>query len=730
MKTHRTVESFRIDAIKEVQLPSSIEGLPFDAAALQKLLVDCPAILTDPQAVQDSLPFTIDSNEVTDTFHLHQPSDAHKRSFEVISPEPHQMWMDEYGNRYGALTLKGNNFSNPSIVEHPTASEGFIAYGLQESSIIERVVRASEALRSRNISTEYTIGVAEPKQYPWPLLGAEADAYEMVSLKEYKRRIVDNYWQDLPEVQRTPQVLAELYSKFQDMTFYVSLRATDTAYRLYDMSDLASRRRVFSCINDQGYLPPDTTPLDASRPEDLDRYVEQVFSPNAGRNYARLHVGMSHGFAHGYNMSALGSIVDLDSVRGALLGLDDEPVTNHDRAKDLRDAISAINSFGGSSPLHTAISKASLEFVDSYINESMIQHGSPLSAVHYLNDVFTTLAENMQQTRSGFQYANPNELFQYVNARLVAVLGELTSDEELNASRDQVRQCLQAVMHDSAMDEVIEGQFRADVDSYAQELIEEYVNEITTAVINGEQYDVYADFSRSFAVSSSYISTMMVDKTVAMYAAELGQRLSDVVASQQNNDTYASLVSQAVYRSILKEYDAELKLFAKMKLLQVLPLLQEALTHQAEFAISTPLLGSKSPLAYVGLNDSHLWICTEEVEIADVLPYVDDDLVIDAFPMHGAIPRTIVLPVNAPERIDEIISDTYLDGWAHSYDDDQYVMNITYADDPSYVLIRETMQGGKERMRLLLAAETVQLLRDGVITISQLAPAYRQPELF
>lgn len=731
MNTHRTIESFRIDAIKDVPLPSAIAGLPFQPDELRTLLEKCPAIFTDPGADQDSLPFTHPNRDVVDDFYLQQPSTMHKRSFEIIKNGKSEMWADEYGNTYGALTLKGNNFSKPGIVEHPTASEGYIAYGLQESSIIERVLRASEVLRSRNIPTEYTIGVAEPKQYPWPLLGSQADAYEMISLKEYKRRIVDNYWQDLPDQQQTPQALADLYAKFQDMTFYISLRATDTAYRLHDMSDRASRSKVFAIINEQGYLPEDCEPLNAASSKDIDRYLEQVFGPLSGRNYARLHVDLSHGFAHGYNMSALGSIVDLDSIRGPAIGLGDEEISHKDRARDLMDVIAAIDGLGHINLTNDYISNASLAFVDSYISETIAQQDDLSAALDQLNDVFTTLAAGMRQSDSILRRYNANHLFAYVNARLSSELEPLITREQIEAYNGRALLCIHDVIGGETTNRIIEEHFISQSDRYVDDLLDEYVNEITGAVSNHEEYDVYLDIERSIDMPSSYVGRMIINHILEVYISEFEQRFS--LEMNISDAQMPNMASSAILRNILNQYNDDLRSIATAKAKQLLPLLHDIIKTESKYSVAEPFIKNDSTYANIGLNDCHLWLSTEGVSLTELLPHIEQltgELIIEELSTHETSPQTVIHPVNAPDRIDEIISDACIDGWEEDEHEGRRVMNIFYTSSPAYLLIRKTLKSGGEQLRLQLPAESLRLIREDNLSLREIIPAFMQGELF
>ncbi|HET9173809.1 MAG TPA: hypothetical protein VFN56_00840, partial [Candidatus Saccharimonadales bacterium] len=185
MRPH-PVESFVIPAVKDESLPSEIPGFKPGVAFIGKLLTNCPGIIADPMAlrVQDTLPFSDPNPYETnclDEIQLSWPSPHHLRSFEVKHKDLDEIWVDEFGHKYSSLNLKGNNFSSPGVVRSGTASRRVVGYGLQESAVMRRVLRASRLLRTNDISTEYILGLAEPKTLPWPLTDSATGYIETTS---------------------------------------------------------------------------------------------------------------------------------------------------------------------------------------------------------------------------------------------------------------------------------------------------------------------------------------------------------------------------------------------------------------------------------------------------------------------------------------------------------------------------------------------------------------------
>ena len=735
MNSHRNVESFRIDSVKDELLPSEFQGLPFSSEQIHELLENCPAILVSPQSPQDSLPFSSSEDESAPSYQLQQPSPDHRRSFEIIPTEPGQTWKDEYGNTYGALTLKGNNFSNPSIVEHPTASEGFIAYGLQESSIIGRVMRASQLLRSRNITTEHTIGLAEPKQYPWPLIDSLTDAYELIPLKEYKRRIITNYWDSLPDDKRTPDELAELYRKFKDMTFYVSLRATDTAYRLNDMQNLTARQKVFEQINEQRLLPEGVDPLDATNPNDVDRYLEHVFCPQAGRNYARLHTDMAHGFAHGLNMSALGSIVDLDSVSGAPLGFDDKEITDTDRAKDIADALSAISTMQ-----YFREPSGCVHFIRSYIDETVAQHDTLESALNQLTNVLDTLHADVQSRNRLSERNYTDVTVAHAYLYFYQLVESALPQGKIDTLRSEIRTYLYNAITDPAIDAAITERFNANGGIYIEELIEEHANEISGAVYEGDQFDVLDVLQQTYTRPTSEVGGLMIDHTLSAYYNEITRHI--IAARQQqklqmnSEDNISDVEHRILQLNILRQYNGELRPIAEAKVAELIPSLIEQLLQATNFTVAQSFMPEYTSFPNMGLNKSHLWLCTDQVPLAAAITRciesTDMDIQFAELLLCEDLDNTLVIPAFTPGIvIDEIITDSLLDGWTHLYDEGESRLLINLDKQPSYLITKETDSLGMQHLKLQLPKDSLEAISTGRISLEHLLPErHIQPTLF
>lgn len=436
-RKNRSIEAFAIYNLKNERLPEDVPGLKLQPGQLRGLLENLPVIMVDSDEVvvdcQQSIDqflgettwrlnvsdansgqIEIDYNEgvegINDTpYQLEQPTETHKRSYVIDHPDFADQWQDEYGNRYGAVTLKGNNFSNPKIIEHPNASTGYIPYGQQESYVIERVLKASDVMRKAGISTEYIIGLSQPKQLPWPALRkkdasgdwqpAQYDGHVMVGLDEYKRRLVHGKWMGLPESERTVPALIDLTEKFKDMQFYTTARAMDTEYRVSDMTNRDVAEKVFEVFNLHYAKDFDISELNLYKTEDIDAYFEQFLMPRLGMNFAKFHeMGLAHGFANSMNLSAFGSIVDLDSVHGEPLGLGDEPVTGKQKVADIVSVVSDVWEVcqnvrvqGREFDQDDMPKNCMMQFMIQYFNEAIKQFDDKEEARKYLADLMMEL---------------------------------------------------------------------------------------------------------------------------------------------------------------------------------------------------------------------------------------------------------------------------------------------------------------------------------------------------
>jgi|GEM_PF-1768273 len=239
------------------------------------------------------------------------------------------MWQDEYDNNYTSYSLKGNNFTHSTLMESMTAPSGYIPMGLLESDSLLRVVRSSRMLREAGVSTEWINRVFEPQELIYK--------GERVSQAEYKRRLLADTANE-----RGLEEMMNIAAAIEPMTFFITGRSMEINDRLADFRgdtpELARKRlqRVFAIYNATHAEDENFKRLQPARESDRKHFFREIFPTLVGTNIAKLHnADFVHTFPNLSNVTILGGIIDLDSVRGVPLGMDDAPVTAGDRANDI-----------------------------------------------------------------------------------------------------------------------------------------------------------------------------------------------------------------------------------------------------------------------------------------------------------------------------------------------------------------------------------------------------------
>jgi hypothetical protein len=259
-----------------------------------------------------------------------QISRLHARSYELGNAQKvTAVWQDQYGNHYTSLSYKGDNFSSPGITRSATAPSGFIPFGLQESDALLRIVKSSRILREHGIPTEWIVAITEPSTIPY--------GGELVDQQEYKKRLLEGVIGS-----SALEEAAEVAAAIEPMTFFVTTRCMEINDRPFDFLDDTSpeliRQRlhkIFTVYNLTHRNDPEFHELDASVDTDCQYYFTVLLPSLQGRNLARLHnIGLVHTFPIPGNVTTLGGIIDLDSIHGEPLDIDDKAITTQDMAKD------------------------------------------------------------------------------------------------------------------------------------------------------------------------------------------------------------------------------------------------------------------------------------------------------------------------------------------------------------------------------------------------------------
>lgn len=269
-------------------------------------------------------------------------SKLHGRSYEFVTgKESSVFWVDEYGNVFSMLNTKGNNLTLPKLESNSVAPSGFRVYGMQDSDSMVRVLRASELLRAKHVDTEAAIKIIEPAELPLN--------DETIPLTEFKRRLALEYWNDGNGRRDMPKIAEAL----SNMTLYITVRGVQANERMADLSEaktfaelLPILKNAFRYVNmaEAAQAAQDPTykaeHFDLGSQDDVARYFDEYLPKRTAKNYAEMHrLRLIHYFPHSANISTVGSIYDLDSVRGEPLGLNDAPVTDDEILSDVSGAI-------------------------------------------------------------------------------------------------------------------------------------------------------------------------------------------------------------------------------------------------------------------------------------------------------------------------------------------------------------------------------------------------------
>lgn len=297
----------------------------------------------------------------------------HGRNIEVLADSI--KIVDRFGNEYFSLGIKGCDFSNPHLQTSPTAERDFIIHGFQESIVMERVLRASQVLRENGIDTEYICGLTLPEQFPLDRQGDGSIEKDLVDLPDLLDYVCTEYAKEHHEsVGSDPLTLkTSLLEKLHDCDYLISYRAMDSPYRFGELY----RPELFEKFI-QFFKTLDLDPDERKQIETLDihKYITNLFGPIFGGNLGAMHkIGVVHKFLHSYNLTALGSIVDLDSCKGEILGLGDAQPSEEDYIKDVVTGLKSITEVAYALPEITS---------DSMLDRGRITDTVYWGSMHYL----------------------------------------------------------------------------------------------------------------------------------------------------------------------------------------------------------------------------------------------------------------------------------------------------------------------------------------------------------
>lgn len=266
----------------------------------------------------------------------------HGRTLEVLASRVEVV--DEFDNVYGSLNVKGCDFSDPHLFKTLTAAREYIIYGLQESLVMERVIRASRVLRENGVDTEYICGLVLPETFPLNRAEPGVDDKELKGLPKFLEHLAGVFATRAvtDEDATLLEIKADMIDRFKDCDYLITYRAIDCPLRLGELHDPGKYRQLQSFM-DSHCKNKDNEVAKYIREHDAEDCISTVLAHWLGGNIAKMHkAGIYHKHPVRLNVSALGSIIDLDSCEGESLGLGDRPINRQDETRDVFIAIRAL----------------------------------------------------------------------------------------------------------------------------------------------------------------------------------------------------------------------------------------------------------------------------------------------------------------------------------------------------------------------------------------------------
>lgn len=318
--------------MREIHIPVSTIDIPARTSTFVDghKLDDRLSPLKHGHISQLSVAVTKNSNR--QQHNLRRISNDHGRSFELMTGRYSSsiLFADTYGNIFTSINLKGNDLISPKVESDGHQPSGYKFKGLQDDAAISRVVEASQILRSKGVDTEIILKVMVPKKLP-------AWSGDLVNLDTFKLSLNRNRY-DLD---------AQDAQKIKNVNLIVTVRGMACSVRIIDIGDFSSSRQisaVFETINllERQANGDSARQLNHRNKNDQSFYTTEYVPKRFGTNLGLMHnAKLAHNYITEHNVTAIGGIVDLDSVEGYQLG--DRHITNKKVLNDVNDARSIIN---------------------------------------------------------------------------------------------------------------------------------------------------------------------------------------------------------------------------------------------------------------------------------------------------------------------------------------------------------------------------------------------------
>lgn len=242
------------------------------------------------------------------------------------------LWRDTEGHVYGAKVWKGVVMDDP-ILQLDRQSPFFLkTIGLQDIVCLQREIMSSKYLRENGLPTVFLTKVKEIKEIIEDGKRIPVERWKKRRLAEINQAIKKTGGSEAVEVGRKLLQMVQTY--FDKTGFYSVEYDAQVAERLDDLGLVRNwddfdrlMNPIFKWVNaatswrKSGIIPGTAQPEKFEfNGEGIECYFAEWLPIQMGTWLARLHnLNVYHGFAHGQNWSAVGTLYDLD-LRGEVFG--------------------------------------------------------------------------------------------------------------------------------------------------------------------------------------------------------------------------------------------------------------------------------------------------------------------------------------------------------------------------------------------------------------------------
>ena len=315
-------------------------------------------------------------------------STKHGRSMTESASSKKSVWAGpERGDIYGASTVKGTAMYQKISIEVYKDEEGYVRFkanGLMEDKVVPRIKEISLYMRKNGLPTEMIRSIKK---------------LEFVYIKEDKnwKKIPINEWKQkvLEEAKFRNEPNIDALKNYLEKTDFIALeRDVQVDERLVDLKDAILEGRlknflkpIFKWLNaatygrDGGLIYGTPSPgIFNLTDTDIKRYIIDFLPTQMGLYLGRFHrLGLTHRYLHDQNWTAVGTVVDLDSVEGDSAVRHDHVNTDYDFAKDLEQTVNEVRSLADIFARHYNLDTEQLykeilgKFVLNYFRERKVK---------------------------------------------------------------------------------------------------------------------------------------------------------------------------------------------------------------------------------------------------------------------------------------------------------------------------------------------------------------------